>query len=281
MGASRLSTLRGGRSARARRLSANLIAQPIDRLQRHAAEWGVDIETTQDTSGSIIAFGSRGATRVVLKLVKHEGDEWHSGEIMQAFDGHGVARVYEHTGGALLLEHLQPGVSLVTLCQRGDDEAATDILAGVIASMAPTAAPSTCATLLDWGAGFDRYLAANDDGIPRTLVLRARATFAELCRSQNEPRLLHGDLQHSNVLFDDERGWVAIDPKGVIGELEYEVGAFLRNPQELPLLFSDPQVIDRRIQHVTTALRLDRNRVLGWAFAQSVLSAVWDWEDRT
>ena len=42
--------------------------------------------------------------------------------------------------------------------------------------------------------------------------------------------LLHGDLQHYNVLLDKDRGWVAIDPKGVVGELEYEVGALLRNP---------------------------------------------------
>lgn len=252
---------------------------PLDRLQRHADEWDVAIETIRDTRGSIIAYGTRGATDVVLKLVKCQGDEWYSGQIMEAFEGRGVARVYDHTGGALLLERLRPGDSLVDLCQRGDDEAATAILVSVIAAMAPSAAPAKCATLWDWGASFDRYLAANDNEIPQTLVVRARETFAALCRSQAKPRLLHGDLQHSNVLFDEERGWLAIDPKGVIGELEYEVAAFLRNPQEHPMLFSDPQVIDRRVQQVTAALRLDRRRVLGWAFAQSVLSTIWDWED--
>jgi streptomycin 6-kinase len=260
-------------------LSATVIAHPFDRLQRHATLWGVAIETTRETPSSIIAYGRRGDTDVVLKLVKHEGDEWYSGEIVQAFGGCGVVRVYQHTAGALLLERLRPGDSLVGLCQRGDDEAATDIFASVIAAMAPSAAPAKCATLVEWSESFDRYLAANDSGIPRTLVLRARDAFAELCRSQKEPRLLHGDLQHSNVLFDAERGWVAIDPKGVVGELEYEVGAFLRNPQEQALLYSDPRVIDRRVQQVTTSLHLDRSRVLGWAFAQSVLSAIWEWED--
>ena len=32
-----------------------------------------------------------------------------------------------------------------------------------------------------------------------------------------------------NVRFDSGRGWLAIDPKGVFGELEYEVGAVVRN----------------------------------------------------
>ena len=34
-----------------------------------------------------------------------------------------------------------------------------------------------------------------------------------------------------------------------------------------------------RAEHLTVALHIDATRVLGWAFAQAVLSAVWDWED--
>jgi streptomycin 6-kinase len=45
-------------------------------------------------------------------------------------------------------------------------------------------------------------------------------------------------LHHYNVLFDIESAvWVAIDPKGVVGELEYEVGAIIRNPVENPGLY--------------------------------------------
>jgi streptomycin 6-kinase len=279
VGAGGLSALRRGRTCRARRLSAIVIAHPLERLRRHAVEWDVAIESTEETQSSIIAYGTRGATHVVLKLVKDEGDEWNSGEVVQAFDGRGVARVHEHTGGALLLERLQPGQSLVALCERGDDEAATDVLASVIERMAPRATPAKCVMLDDFAASFDRYLTANDARVPRAVVVHAQETFAELCRSQNGKRLLHGDLQHSNVLFDNDRGWVAIDPKGVVGELEYELAAFLRNPTEQPQLSTDPRVFDRRVRQLTTALELDLTRVRRWAFAQSVLSAIWDWED--
>lgn len=51
------------------------------------------------------------------------------------------------------------------------------------------------------------------------------------------------DLQHYNVLFDDARGWLAIDPKGVVGEVEYEIGAILRNPIERPDLFAAPEIV--------------------------------------
>lgn len=91
--------------------------------------------------------------------------------------------------------------------------------------------------------------------------------------------LLHGDLQHYNVLFDNERGWVAIDPKGVVGELEYEVGALLRNPFELPELFTNRATVERRLKILMTHLPLDSARALNWSFAQAVLSAIWTVED--
>ena len=72
--------------------------------------------------------------------------------------------------------------------------------------------------------------------------------------------LLHGDLQHYNVLFDNQRGWTAIDPKGVVGELEYELGALLRNPIELPDVFTNPERIKHRLEILTTALQLDYSR---------------------
>jgi len=249
-------------------------------LRDHADQWRVAIESVHETVRSLIAYGQRAEVSVVLKVLKQPGDEWFSGDIVQAFAGNGIARVYEHAGGALLLERLSPGNSLVELSQRGEDERATEILAQVIAMLRAQHVPTRHVPVGAWGRGFERYLASDDTRIPRELVARARLTFANLVRSQRDPRLLHGDVQHSNVLFDRERGWLAIDPKGVFGELEVELGAVLRNPQEVPQLFTAPRTIERRVQQLTNALDVDRNRVLAWGFAQSVLSAIWSWEDR-
>ncbi len=38
-----------------------------------------------------------------------------------------------------------------------------------------------------------------------------------------------GDLHHENILAAERAPWLAIDPKGVIGEPAYEMGALLRN----------------------------------------------------
>jgi streptomycin 6-kinase len=91
---------------------------------------------------------------------------------------------------------------------------------------------------------------------------------------------LHGDLHHYNVLFDSDRGWLAIDPKGVIGEVEYEIGAALRNPYENPEVFASQKAVERRLKGYGAVLKMDFDRALKWGFAQAVLSAIWSVEDK-
>jgi streptomycin 6-kinase len=145
--------------------------------------------------------------------------------------------------------------------------------------MAGHSVPETCPTLFDWATGFDRYLKSGDTQIDATLVNEAARLYWLLAESQKRTMLLHGDLQHYNVLLDSRRGWVAIDPKGVVGELEYEIGSILRNPTEMPELLARPQVIHRRLRTLANELHLDYERSLKWSYAQAVLSAVWDVED--
>jgi streptomycin 6-kinase len=258
------------------------LAARVDELAR---AWRVAVEETLETQSSLVAFGRRGAQAVVLKVVRRPGDEWRCGEVLAAFEGQGTARVYEHVEGAVLLERLRPGTPLVELALDGRDEEATEVLARVIERMArPHASAAAHAspafvTVEDWGRGFGRYLASGDEQIPRALVEQGRQLYSQLCATQRARRLLHGDLQHYNVLHDAERGWLAIDPKGVIGETEYELGAALRNPCENPALFATPEIVLRRLRCFESALRIDPQRALAWAFAQAVLSAIWGVED--
>jgi streptomycin 6-kinase len=232
------------------------------------------VERVLETDRSVLAFGRRDGQSLVLKLAKRQ-----AGDVLAAFDGRGVVRVYEHDEGATLMEQASPGYSLVGMAVNGADDEATTILAATIETMTPGALFNGVPTVEDWGQGFDRYVASGDTQIPSALLFRAQRLYRELCRSQRNVRLLHGDLHHDNVLFDQERGWLAIDPKGVVGEREYETGAALRNPVEHPELFADPVVIQRRVDRFCDALGLRADRVLAWAFAQTVLSAVWAIED--
>ena len=239
----------------------------------------MELDESFETPSSLIGYGRRDGQRLVLKVVKTPNDEWHAGAVLAAFGGHGMVRVIEHTEGAMLLERAEPATSLVELVRHDRDDDATAILADVIAAMSPRSPPLTSPTVSDWARGFARHRATGSTQIPSALLEKAERTYVELSTSQRNPRLLHGDLQHYNVLLDQERGWVAIDPKGVVGEIEYEIGAAMRNPCELPDVFTNRRIIDARLERFCTVLRLDRDRALRWSFAQAVLSAVWSVED--
>ncbi|HUO66998.1 MAG TPA: aminoglycoside phosphotransferase family protein [Gammaproteobacteria bacterium] len=248
------------------------------RIAERVKTWGVRAERAVATETSALVFGTRDGKPVVVKVARWPGDEWRGGEIAAAFGGRGVVQVHDHVAGAALLERLVPGTPLVTLVLEGRDEEATEILAALLRRMSPGDPPAGCPTVEQWGLGFERYLATNDAQIPRELVLHAHHVYFELAAAQREPALLHGDLQHYNVLHDERRGWVAIDPKGVVGELEYEIGAALRNPFERPDLFASPEAIERRLGIFYAALGIDVDRARAWAFAQAVLSAIWSVE---
>jgi streptomycin 6-kinase len=248
----------------------------IDDLVR---KWNVAVDEIRETESSFLAFGVCRRQPVVLKVIKRDGDEWHSGEVLDAFGGSGVVRVFEHIPGALLLERATPGRSLVRMAIDVSDQDATAILARVMQQMSARTAPKRCATVQQWAQSFERYAASGDGQIASDLVEDGRRVYAQLAGSQGPLRLLHGDLHHDNVLSDSRRGWLAIDPKGVVGEAEYEVGASIRNPTEAPDLFTSPRTIERRLEYFARTLNLDLDRILRWAFAQAVLSAIWSVED--
>jgi streptomycin 6-kinase len=204
-------------------------------------------------------------------------------EALRLFDGQGAVCLLDADPleGLLLLERLLPGTPLSLL---PDDEQATAIAAGVMGQLwrpAPAATPFP--TAADWGRGFQRLRHRFDGGsgpFPTDLVTMAESLYAELLRSSGEAVLLHGDLHHNNLLAAERQPWLAIDPKGVIGEREYELGALLRNP--FPRLLNLPNAADllrRRCDQLAAMLGFDRQRVHAWAVAQSVLSAWWDYED--
>ena len=255
--------------------------QLAKRIEDRIRDWNVVVQDTLETQSSVLAFGTRGNQPVVLKVVRQPGDEWRCGEVLNAFDGKGTVRVYEHIEGAVLLERLNPGTSLTSIALNGRDEEATEIMAEVIQQMShPRESLKGVVTTQDWGKGFQRYLASGDDQIPKSLVEQGQHLYSTLCASQVNARLLHGDLHHYNVLFDSDRGWLAIDPKGVVGETEYEIGASLRNPYENPELFASPEIVEKRLKRYEARLKLDFERALAWGYAQAVLSAIWSVEDR-
>jgi streptomycin 6-kinase len=204
-------------------------------------------------------------------------------EALQMFGGRGCVRLLAANPklGALLLERIKPGLQLVNI---SNDSEATRIAARVMRLLwRPVLDDHPFPTTDLWALGLGKMrqrFCGGTGPLPAYLVEKAGVLFKELHDSMETPLLLHGDLHHENILQAERAPWLAIDPKGVVGEPAYEVGALLRNikPQ---LLESAPvhQTVARRVDILADELGFDRDRMLRWGLAQAVLSACWCLED--
>jgi len=224
----------------------------------------------------------REGSPVVLKAGVPNPELTSEVEALRHYDGNGAVLLIEAVPeeGILLLERLQPGIPVLEL----DDVKATSIAVKVMQQLwKPAPSGNHFPTLADWAKGFQRLHQAFGGGtgpFPGQAVERAEKLYKELLASSQEDVLLHGDLHHWNILSAQRLPWLAIDPKGVIGEPAYEVGAWMRNPFSLLCDFPEAKKItDRRLDQFSEQLSLDRTRLKDWTFAQAVLSAWWSYED--
>jgi len=198
---------------------------------------------------------------------------------LRLWNGRGAARLlasdFEQAG--LLLERVEPGAMLAEVAAR-DDDAATHVAVGLLRELwLPAGAADGLRPLESWCVAFERNrsaLFAGVEGFPRALFERADALRAELLSSARDPVLLHGDLHHFNVLRSDRAGWLAIDPKGLVGDRCFDVCQFLLNPTVVP-----PEVNTRRIDIFCADLGLDPKRTREWCIVHAVLNACWAYED--
>ena len=233
------------------------------------------------TPTGAVAFVRRGGERLALKLLPRDEDEARTAGVLAHWDGRGAVRLVEADPGAVLMERALPGEDLVSVMDRNGDDAATLIACEVMEKLnRPAPAGGGFRSISDWGRGFARNRPkALALGFPAELIDQGEAVFFELEASQAAPILLHGDFHHRNILLDADRGWLAIDPKGILGEPAYEPGGYLRNPNDRMDFCARAEVIERRSRLMAERLGYDYGRIVGWCFAQWVLSDLWAIED--
>lgn len=257
-------------------------------LAEVAADWELSLGAPYELTMNYVTRATRAdGTPAVLKLCPpgYEGMRTEP-TVLRLAAGDGMVRLLaEDPGrGAFLLERAEPGEPLEVL-HRTDDDAATRIGAEVglrLHRPVPAADRAVFRTVGEWAADAFADLRARHGGgtgaLPADVVERGEREHAELVASSAPPVVLHGDLHHGNILRSD-RGWLAIDPHGVLGEPAYEVGALLRNPIGLGLRPDVRAVLDRRVPILAEAYGIDRERVRAWGRAHNVVSLIWDNED--
>lgn len=226
-----------------------------------------------------VAYSAVYKADVVLKILLWEDAQKYEAAALRYFNGAGCIKLlaYDERYHALLLPYIKPGETLRSLFP-AEDERAVQILAKTSKKFhthpITDAAASHFPTVAQW------LMALNKEytNIPTHLLEDARSRAQHLLQQTSTMSLLHGDLHHENILHAGD-AWIAIDPKGVVGEQEYEYGAFIRNPYPDLIVHSDVQnIINRRIELCGNLSGFNTQRIADWAFVQAVLSACWTHE---
>ena len=193
-----------------------------------------------------------GTAAVLKAIAPHPPEERafeREAEAVRRFSGRGGVRLLEcdPENAVLLIERCVPGTLLRAVSATDDDRAvalACDVMRGLW--QPPPATRHPFPHMDDGNAVLHRLRPSYGGGtgpFPVALIETVERLLAALAASAPAPLLLHGDLHHDNIVAAGGNGaeaWRAIDPKGVIGDPAYEVGAMLYNPQPDLLRSSDP-----------------------------------------
>ena len=266
-------TVKGVNDARERNMMEEL-------LQKYIVLWNlVPHGISQETPSSFLYFVTCGNRETVLKLFKTHSNEKNSAKVLGHYNGNGAVRLLQASDEAVLLERITPGNLLSELVVNHQDDAATRIFCGVVQRLhAAKFEPHDIRSLSVLTAVYEKHLVGSNTILPLAIVQHAKNTFEELCSTQQRLVLLHGDLHHHNILYDDQRSWLCIDPVGYIGEPEFEAAAFLKNPVH-PRYYADERVIIRRIRIISETLQVDAQRILLWTYSYYVITLLWNIED--
>ena len=239
----------------------------------HIAKWRLAPDGSEiETRSSWLLPARQSALPAMLKVYKPGSDERHGTDYLRYVEGNGAVRAMASDAEALLMERATGLRSLLDMAVNGGDARAGEILVGTVArSHRPRAAalPPTLVPLEQHFASlFER---ANE----HALLARGAAVARLLLGTPRDVIPLHGDLHHSNVLDGGIRGWLAVDPKGLVGERTYDVANLLGNPWPHGEIVHSTERMQRMAELYANRLGMDGRRVLAFALAHAGLAASW------
>ncbi|WP_197410844.1 aminoglycoside phosphotransferase family protein [Devosia epidermidihirudinis] len=255
-------------------------------LNRALIRWSLTKSTpvAETATSWIFRVEQNGRNFAALKILKSgpaAAEERRGAQLMNWYGGEGAATVFDMHGDTIFMEWLDGG-TLGEPVRAGHDDQGTIAVCTVVASLHKPRGDIPNG-LMPLRERFDALFATDVRMWPHTardLYARSAGIALKLFDKPAPTIPLHGDLHHDNILSSD-RGWLAIDPKGLLGDPAYEVANVFRNPVGATKLAADPRRIAALADAFANRLGLNRKRVLGYAAAHSALAACWELAEGT
>jgi streptomycin 6-kinase len=187
----------------------------------------------------------------VLKIGNNPQEVKNEYNILSEYSGTQFCRVYEAdiANSVLLIELIMPGTQLraeTSLDKR------LDIFHRLSQGLhKKPALKENYPTYIGWVSQITEYMRnRKDHKMLYEKMAHAEQVCRVLCDKYHGEMLLHGDLHHDNILLDGDNNYRIIDPKGVIGDVVFDIPRFILNE------FDD--VIDdgfqKKYMHITKML---------------------------
>jgi streptomycin 6-kinase len=240
----------------------------VPRLVRECAErWSLRLGEPYEYAYVSLALRAElpDGTPAVLKVGFPHRESEHEADALAHWDGRGAVGLLAHDRErhALLLERCEPGTPLLEL---DDEQKAYRLAAGVLGRLwrVPAEGHPFRPIAVDaarWVEVLPERWERLRRPFERRLLDEAVAAFRELPPTQGELVVCHQDFHRGNVLRSSREPWLAIDPKPVLAEREFDAAALIRDGD------GDPR---RRLDFLCSELGLDRERTRRWALAHTL-----------
>ncbi len=222
-------------------------------------------------------FANGGEAVLKIGFPEENSPVFNEAEMLKLYDGKGAVRFLrlDEKRFALLLEKLNPGEHLRRVFPQ-DTQRTVEIAIKILRKIKlKPPEKHDFVFLKDWFAGFEK---AETTAFQNVELKKARGFYEEL--SQAETFLIHGDFHHENILSAIREPFLAIDPKGIVGQIGYEICVFLNN--HFRWLSNDADLrekLDSAVLKFSEAFEIEPQNLRKWAYAQAVLSAWWTFEE--
>lgn len=166
----------------------------------------------------------------ILKIGNPSRETRTEYRMLQEYNGTRFCKAYEAdiANGVLLIEQITPGVLLRAepdLSKRLD--LFCDVFRGLHIKPANNGAYPT---YMSWVSRITEYMRNKEKHeLLYQKMIKAEQICRLLCEKYTSEMLLHGDLHHDNILLDVENRYRIIDPKGVIGDIVFDIPRFILN----------------------------------------------------
>lgn len=202
------------------------------------------------------------------------GEERRGSALMVWWNGIGAVKVLEYDYNAILMERIIGDHSLTTMVVNNQDDEASTVICNV-AHMLHSCNKQPLPELVPLEIWFDDLFLFEDKF--GEVIKKCASVARRLINNQQDIVVLHGDLHHENILHSTDRGWLAIDPKAIIGERAFDYVNILCNPNAEVALGKGR--LTKQLAIISKEARISFDCLLKWTTAWAGLSTVWSFND--